>query len=432
MEITIHGKVYNLKNYKHPGGNEILKLCENENDCTALFESYHAFSDMKKIKMTMKKYEKRDSHTKNEFSFKPDGFYYTCKKRVNKLFTNKKSIKANIEWYKTVLCSIFLFIMFQFFVLFFQTGIIKCIMSIGSGITLVSIGYNILHDGSHYGISQYVFINNILSRIIQGMCLWNHTLWSYHHCIRHHQYTGDIEKDPDMINSRPFLRKSKQIRPRKSEFTKILLSFKTVLFNTIYPGTALGQTIMYHVYWINYRKLWKMDLPKHFGGLWDIFQYIISFCFVIFELCYGGLLYFYLHLVGMNIGYFIGSAPDHDMYPNHLQIEEHNKEQSEQSEQSEQYIIKDWGEIQVKHSGNFMSNYPLFTRFYGGINYQIEHHLFPTLNNHKLVEISSIVKECCKEFNIPYVCIDNPIDVFKQVCKSYYDVHSNKLHMRNH
>ncbi len=96
MEITIHGKVYDLENYKHPGGKEILKLCENEKDCTALFESYHAFSDMKKIKMTMKKYEKRESEYKNEFSFKSNGFYYTCRERVNKLFKYRESLKENI------------------------------------------------------------------------------------------------------------------------------------------------------------------------------------------------------------------------------------------------------------------------------------------------------------------------------------------------
>ncbi len=44
----------------------------------------------------------------------------------------------------------------------------------------------------------------------------------------------------------------------------------------------------------------------------------------------------------------------------------------------------------------FMESYPLFTRYMGGINYQIEHHLFPSLSNHTLKEISSIVKKHVK------------------------------------
>ena len=36
------------------------------------------------------------------------------------------------------------------------------------------------------------------------------------------------------------------------------------------------------------------------------------------------------------------------------------------------------------------------------MNYQIEHHLFPTLNHAHYPEVSKIVQQTCKEFNIPY------------------------------
>jgi len=40
----------------------------------------------------------------------------------------------------------------------------------------------------------------------------------------------------------------------------------------------------------------------------------------------------------------------------------------------------------------------------GGLNYQIEHHLFPTLPRHNLTKASVFVKDFCKEHNIPYQC----------------------------
>lgn len=40
---------------------------------------------------------------------------------------------------------------------------------------------------------------------------------------------------------------------------------------------------------------------------------------------------------------------------------------------------------------------------FGGINYQIEHHLFPSVCGVHLSEIAPIVKKTCKEFDIPYV-----------------------------
>jgi fatty acid desaturase len=42
----------------------------------------------------------------------------------------------------------------------------------------------------------------------------------------------------------------------------------------------------------------------------------------------------------------------------------------------------------------------------GGLNYQIEHHLFPTLPRHNLTQVSYLVKDFCKEHNIPYQCCD--------------------------
>ena len=72
-----------------------------------------------------------------------------------------------------------------------------------------------------------------------------------------------------------------------------------------------------------------------------------------------------------------------------------------------------------------MSSYKIYTRLMGGINYQIEHHLFPTLCNHKLAEISPIVKKTCKEFNIPHNNIEHPKDILNNLTKTYLEVLEN-------
>lgn len=411
--VLIHGKHYNLDHFNHPGGNEILELCKNEPDCTALFESYHAFCDMTKIHNIMKNYHDPHDNTpvKNMFNFKSNGFYNTCKEAiVTKLNLNRENSKANIEWFTTVCFSSFLFILFQFIYLSFNNSLLKIISSLCSGLTLVSFGYNILHDASHYAVSKYPVVNNILSRLYSALLLSNHTLWSYHHCIRHHQYTGDIIFDPDMRNSRPFFRKSEKFTPRKGEFSKTYLGFKLLLFNIIFPGTMLGQSLSYHLVWARRKKIWNMNLPENYFNPWTILQYTISLLFCFFEIYYGGI-YFLFHIIGTNIGFFVGTAPDHDMYCTHQEISNSNNE-------------LDWGEIQVRHSANFMNTNHLFTKFYGGINYQIEHHLFPTLSNHKLIIIAPIVKECCKKFNIPYNSIESPKKIWQELIRTYENVHS--------
>jgi cytochrome b involved in lipid metabolism len=48
---SIYGNTYDLTSFiaHHPGGKEILENTRGIGDCTALFESYHAFSDFPQI-----------------------------------------------------------------------------------------------------------------------------------------------------------------------------------------------------------------------------------------------------------------------------------------------------------------------------------------------------------------------------------------------
>lgn len=58
--------------------------------------------------------------------------------------------------------------------------------------------------------------------------------------------------------------------------------------------------------------------------------------------------------------------------------------------------------LQVRHSGNFSNGNAFVTHVMGGINYQIEHHLFPSMSHMLYAEIAPIVKDACEEFSIPY------------------------------
>lgn len=70
------------------------------------------------------------------------------------------------------------------------------------------------------------------------------------------------------------------------------------------------------------------------------------------------------------------------------------------------YSGQDWLKIQVCNSGNFANNNILWSYLFGGINFQIEHHLFPNMSNVHYPKIAPIVKEYCKEHDIPYYHVD--------------------------
>ena len=80
--------------------------------------------------------------------------------------------------------------------------------------------------------------------------------------------------------------------------------------------------------------------------------------------------------------------PNHSTYENKIE----NK-----------YTGKDWAKMQICNTSNFLTESKGWTCIFGGINYQIEHHLFPNMSSIHYPIVSKIVQEYCKEQNIPYV-----------------------------
>eukprot|EP01088_Endostelium_zonatum_P017953 TRINITY_DN5569_c4_g1_i2.p1 TRINITY_DN5569_c4_g1~~TRINITY_DN5569_c4_g1_i2.p1 ORF type:complete len:108 (-),score=24.30 TRINITY_DN5569_c4_g1_i2:88-411(-) len=63
---------------------------------------------------------------------------------------------------------------------------------------------------------------------------------------------------------------------------------------------------------------------------------------------------------------------------------------------------RDWAKCQVLTTANYNTTSKVSEWLSGGLNFQIEHHLFPTISHTHLREISGIVKKTCGEFRVPY------------------------------
>lgn len=64
----------------------------------------------------------------------------------------------------------------------------------------------------------------------------------------------------------------------------------------------------------------------------------------------------------------------------------------------------DWFEKQTMGSLDILCP-PWMDWFHGGLQFQIEHHLFPRLPRCNLRKVSPFVKELCKKHNLPYNCV---------------------------
>jgi linoleoyl-CoA desaturase len=71
-------------------------------------------------------------------------------------------------------------------------------------------------------------------------------------------------------------------------------------------------------------------------------------------------------------------------------------------EQEEIEIDKNWSVHQLETTSNFAMNSKFITWFAGGLNFQVEHHLFPNICHIHYPKIAGIVQETASEFNIPY------------------------------
>lgn len=402
---SIHGKKYDLTKFldTHPGGRVILESCKGDNDCTAAFESYHAMCDMKKIKLIMGKYEIGESEIAPMHRFDDQGFYRTVQHRVREYFgkdkkegdaKSKKSDNhhSNGFWLLKTICAA-ISIMFTFYVAFYseQHFMTRLIFSILSGFLGVQIGFIVLHDASHCAVSGSSVVNDTLSRITNALILWDHRMWMTHHVYRHHSFTADPHLDPDTMHLRPFVKKHAD--DRESKFVRFFRHYPeitTIVSTVLFPGIYVGQALVYHFVWRIRKHLWGMKLPDTYKPseleilikLWVLYSFYNS----------GSLLIVMVYLIACNISYFVAIMPDHDM----IQTAEHKTISTSE-------IPIDWGEMQVRNSGNFATDSVWLTEMYGGINYQIEHHLFPTISHVHYRAISGIVKQTCAEFTVPYV-----------------------------
>jgi linoleoyl-CoA desaturase len=66
-------------------------------------------------------------------------------------------------------------------------------------------------------------------------------------------------------------------------------------------------------------------------------------------------------------------------------------------------IEQEWAIHQVSTTANFSTKNKFLSWLLGGLNFQVEHHLFPKVSHVHYPAINKLVKETCREFNIRYL-----------------------------
>lgn len=393
----IDGVAYDFKKFVkgHPGGQYAMFLGQGR-ECTPMIYSYHP--DIEKVKKVCKPYEcppemqlKDRDHQKFEpfkkFTFEENGFYATLKRRVNKHFkdTNQSPKGGFLD---LLLFVANVSIMLYCLSLMSTAGWLAAFAAASvHGFCRAIMVVQHAHGASHFALSKHPMVNRWVYRISTVMIgLWNPNVWDLQHVVAHHVYTNEWPYDTDSA----FPLKSITVNQRRFWFHKyqhlyiwvIYVFTIPLVFLNSFKDTIVGRQVLYKS---------RYQAKGAFAEAWTI---------TILGLVYLLVPYLFRSFVSALLLTLYSNALSSVIFS--FQFVVNHEVDTPGVIDSPPADKTDWGAYQVMSSNTFAGGSQLTTFLAGGLNTQIEHHLFPGIWFHHYVDLRKIIKEVCKEFGITY------------------------------
>jgi len=320
-------------------------------------------------------------------------FSRELKQRVEEYFANEGR-KSTGSWYlyhKTlVLCGL----AFLFY-LILLTGITPVWMSvlicILLGFNFASIGFNVMHDGAHGSYSSKKWVNEVMSyslNVLGGSVYF----WKIKHNVMHHAYTN-IEGHDDDIDIKPFIRTN--ANQKKYWYHKYQHIYCMILYTTTY------------LLWITYNDFSKYFTGKVSNRKFSPMSTREHLVFWVSKLVYIGVIIIIPGLlIGWAqtlIGYLIISAVCGLVLSIVFQLAHVVEDADFPMPDDHNKIDENWFVHQLQTTANFSTRSKIVSWFVGGLNFQVEHHLFPKISHIHYPAINKMVKEVCAKYNITYI-----------------------------
>lgn len=324
-------------------------------------------------------------------------FVSTLNKRVNEYFKNNNiSKQANIEMYiKTVFMFAIYFVPYLLVITGLVSGTLPLLMVVVvMGLGLAGIGLSVMHDANHGAYSGKAWVNDLLGYSLNliGANAFN---WKIQHNVLHHSFTNVHDHDED-ISPRGVLRLSPSTpwkRVHRYQFvyawflyglmTIVWLFFKDFVRIVRYQQSGLA-------------KKQKANITNEWLILIGSKAVYVGYILVI-PLLVTSLVWWQV-LVGVLLMHYIaGFILAIIFQPAHV------VDGTEYPEPDESYTLQNnWAVHQLLTTTNFGNSSRWFSWYVGGLNFQIEHHLFPHVCHVHYRKISEIVKSTAQEFGLPY------------------------------
>jgi len=380
--ILIDGRWYSTKGLAsiHPGGDLMVLAC-NGQDGTTVYNSYHrrAFPhDRYTQYLVPEKLVDPDVRSKIEPNHQDFSLYWRVAKEVEPIVAATKGFAPNIYFVKVLMILLLAFGLDFIYPLFDRRPLwLTAVLGWSFGL----IGLNIQHDANHGAVSRNPLINRILG-LTQDYIGGSSLMWIVHHNTIHHVHCNDVERDGDLIV--PTLRLCEKT---EWQMPHVMQQMYFVLLEMAFGPVHVVRTVIdiwsdgsrrEHAF-AEFRKTSRVlsfVYPLRFAIL---FLHCTSWWDVVTQMCVmnavgGGYLAFFF-LLSHN---FVGVKKDG---------------------------IDTTKDCFVRNQAETSSNvgYEVLCQFNGGLNYQIEHHLFPRIHHSYYPKIAPIVRKMLEAEKIQYI-----------------------------
>jgi cytochrome b involved in lipid metabolism len=376
--LIIDGKVYDVSNWidKHPGGEILLSYAGM--DATDVFDAFHAESTYSLLKgfyigdvIDQKLSEVTLEHRRLRKKLKQTNFYHASKLYyVYKVLTNLSLVSISAA-----------------LVMGFESRLVHLLAAFFLALFWQQCGW-LSHDFLHHQVFSNRQWNNfmgyILGNVAQGFSV---SWWKAKHNL-HHAVPNVKNYDPD-IDTMPFLAWSEKLIEGELEgLPHILIQYQYIFYLPLLSAARLSwliQSLLYPLFSPKIRsdftrKVEVSTLCIHylwvgllaFGGL----GILEGIAFILLSQAFAGLLLSTAFSLNHNGMVILDPNAQNQMEFSRLQI------------------------ITARDVRGGPINF--FHWFMGGLDMQIEHHLFPTVPRHNLRQVQTEIEAMCKKYNIQY------------------------------
>jgi linoleoyl-CoA desaturase len=320
-------------------------------------------------------------------------FVATLRKNVNDYFKNNHiSTRANFAMiFKTIVMISLYIIPFLFILVTPMHMFLALGLTVFMGIGIAGVGMGVMHDACHGAYSKHKWVNNMLGGTLYllGSNVLN---WKIQHNVLHHTYTNISGLDED-INSKGPIRLA-EYKPLKKHhryqfmyafvfyglmtIAKLINDF-SLLFYYNQKGLVKSQNKTVR------NELIKMVIRKTIYLLVILGLPIWLTDFTWYQILIG---FFIMHWVASIILSFIFQMA-------------HVVEGAEQPK-PEDNMDTEWHIHQLNTTSDFARHNKVLGWYVGGLNFQIEHHLFPNICHIHYSKLAPIVEKTAIEFGIAY------------------------------